>query len=307
MREEERPLEVVPSANVNDNDHPNVVPSYDEELAQVKRQCDKFKEALSEKKEQRRKVHSYLNYQKIERQFREELREEIERLKKENERLATIDPSEEDRFMDRDIERARDETYAKCLTDFEANIVVVEKKHDAELAATATAKYEKKCKEAHMLEAELEETNIEVEVVGDENDDDANDVGAKKCKVVAQPKANISAAHATFGDTVDTATRTRSNNTVKKSTKSLSVKIKALANMLMKKTTEHHNLVKDIALERKETENMLKQTTMSLESNLEDALQREKSRAREESTMRSSELEDHIVTLSRQLKVDCGS
>ena len=102
---------------------------------------------------------------------------------------------------------------------------------------------------------------------------------------------------------MDTATRTRSSNTVKKSTKSLSVKIKALASMLKKKTVEHQDLVEEIALERKENEDMLKHNTMSLESNFEDALRREKVRATEESTTRTSELEDHIVTLSRQLEV----
>jgi hypothetical protein len=81
-------------------------------------------------------------------------------------------------------------------------------------------------------------------------------------------KAQISEAHAAFGDTVDTTTRKRSSNKVKKSTKSLSVKIKALANMFKKKTAEHHDLVEEIASERKENEDMLKQTTMSLETNL---------------------------------------
>ncbi len=67
--------------------------------------------------------------------------------------------------------------------------------------------------------------------MGDKRVDDANDVDAKKCKVIAHLKAQIFVAHAAFGDMVDTATRTRSNNTVEKSTKSLSVKIKALANI----------------------------------------------------------------------------
>ena len=157
----------------------------------------------------------------------------------------------------------------------------------------------------YILEAELEEKNKEAGNVGDENDDDddENHVDSKKSKVVAQLKAEIFAAHAAFGDTVDTATRTRSTNTVKKSTKSLSVKIKALANMLKKKTAEHQELVEEIALERKEHEDMLKQTAMSIESNLEDALRREKARAAEELTLKTSELDDHIVTLSRQLKV----
>ena len=56
-------------------------------------------------------------------------------------------------------------------------------------------------------------------------------------------------------------------------------------------------------MERKETEDMLKQTTISLETNLQDALRREKARATEELTMRTSESEDHIVTFSRQVKV----
>ena len=102
---------------------------------------------------------------------------------------------------------------------------------------------------------------------------------------------------------MDTATRTRSSNTVKKSTKSLSVKIKALLNMFKKKTAEHQDLVEEIALERKENEDMLKQTTVSLETNLQDALRREKARATEELTMRMSALDDHVITISRQLKV----
>ena len=143
-------------------------------------------------KEQRRTVH--INFiTRTKGNF--ELHKEIKRLKKENERLTSIDPSEEDRVMERDIERTHDETYAKCLADIEAKIVVLEKKHDAELDAAA-AKYEEKCKEAHIHEAEMEETNKEVGVVGDENDDDENDVDAKKCKVLAHLKAQISAAHA---------------------------------------------------------------------------------------------------------------
>jgi len=35
-REGEEPLEVVPPANVNNNNHSNVAPSYDEELAHFK-------------------------------------------------------------------------------------------------------------------------------------------------------------------------------------------------------------------------------------------------------------------------------
>jgi hypothetical protein len=117
---------------------------------------------------------------------------------------------------------------------------------------------------------------------------------------VARLHSQISEAHVAFGDTVDTAIRTRYNNAVKKSTKSLSVKFKELANILKKKIAEHQDLVKDIFLERKENKNIMKQTTMSLESNLEDALRREKARAIEEWTIRTSELEDHIQHVNEE-------
>jgi hypothetical protein len=159
--------------------------------------------------------------------------------------------------MEGEIERVREETYAKCLADFEAKIAVLEEKYDAEIIV-ASAKCEEKCKEAYILEAELEETRKEVGVVGEENVDDENDVDAKKCKVVAKLKAQISEARDAFGDTVDTATRIRSSKKVKKSTKSLNVKIKALATMLKKKTAGNQDLVEEIALERKENEDMLK-------------------------------------------------
>jgi hypothetical protein len=60
--------------------------------------------------------------------------------------------------------------------------------------------------------------------------------------------------------------------------------------MLKKKTVGHQDLVEEIALERKENEDMLKHTTMSLEYNLQDALRREKARATEELSVRTSEL-----------------
>ena len=211
-------------------------------------------------KEQRQKVHSNFITSSQDNFI---LQEEFKRLKKENERLAKNDPSEEDRFMERNIERARDETCVKCLADFEANIAFVEKKYDVEIVSVV-AKYEEKCKELHILEAELEDTNKEVGDVGDENVDDENNVDAKKSKEVAQLKAHISEANVAYGDTVDTATRTRSNNTLKKSTKALSVKIKAFANMLKKKIAGHQDLMKDIALERKKNEDIMKQTTIDV-------------------------------------------
>jgi hypothetical protein len=92
--------------------------------------------------------------------------------------------------MEGEIERVREETFAKCLVDFEAKIAVLEEKHAAKVTAAAT-KYEEKCKEAYILEAELKETRKEVGVVGEENAHDENDVDAKKCKVVAQLKAQF--------------------------------------------------------------------------------------------------------------------
>ena len=47
---------VVHSANVNGTNHPNVASSHDDELAQVKRQCVKLKEALAFEREQRQTV-----------------------------------------------------------------------------------------------------------------------------------------------------------------------------------------------------------------------------------------------------------
>ena len=59
---------------MNDTNHSNNAPSYDEELVQVKRQCDKLKEALTFDKEQRRIDHSNVT-NKSEGNF--ELQEEI--------------------------------------------------------------------------------------------------------------------------------------------------------------------------------------------------------------------------------------
>ena len=75
--------------------------------------------------------------------------EENIRLETYNKRHATIGPSKKDRFIERDIEVAREETYTKCMADFEAKLAVVENKHDADLVANA-AKYDEKCKDLHI-------------------------------------------------------------------------------------------------------------------------------------------------------------
>jgi hypothetical protein len=56
--------------------------------------------------------------------------------------------------MEGEMERAREETYAKCLADFDAKIDVSKEKHDAEVVAAAS-KYEEKCKEACIFAAFL--------------------------------------------------------------------------------------------------------------------------------------------------------
>ena len=73
------------------------------------------------------------------------------------------------------------------MADYEAKIADVEKKHYAEFVVVA-AKYEEKCKEVHILEAELEKTNKDVGHVVDDNDDGENYVDevdgrayARKC------------------------------------------------------------------------------------------------------------------------------
>ena len=134
---------------MNGTNHPNVAPSHDDELAQVKRQCDKLKEALSLEKEQRQILKgNFISSSK----GNFELRKEIRRLHKENARLAQRNPIEEHRFMDYEIVRVREDTYAKCLADLEAKIVVLVETHDAEIVVV-DAKYEEKCKEAYILEA----------------------------------------------------------------------------------------------------------------------------------------------------------
>jgi septal ring factor EnvC (AmiA/AmiB activator) len=100
-REGEQNLEVFPSANVNDTNHPDVAPSFDEELTQVKRQCDKLKEALTFQKEQRQILKdNFISSSKGNFDFRKE----ITRLQKENARLAATNPSEEDRFTVGELE-----------------------------------------------------------------------------------------------------------------------------------------------------------------------------------------------------------
>ena len=80
------------------------------------------------------------------------------------------------------------------MANFEAKLLVVEKKHGAELVDAA--KYEEKCNEVHNLKATMEEKNKGASDVGDNNDVDENDVNdvsshayANKCKEVERLQA----------------------------------------------------------------------------------------------------------------------
>ena len=55
-------------------------------------------------------------------------------------------------------------------------------------------------------------------------------------------------------------------------------------------------------LERRELEETQRQKMLSLESNYEETLTRERQKMKEEMGIQTSELEDHIKTLARQLK-----
>ncbi len=130
----------------------------------------------------------------------------------------------------------------------------------------------------------------------------ANVAYAKKCKEVDILQAKVSAAHAAIYATVLLIPpRTRSQKG-KATGKDLIKKFKDLANKLKKKTAEHDALLQGIVLERKECEDTLKQTTASVGESIAGAVRREKTEAREQLVMETSQMDDHIRQLSRQLK-----
>ena len=110
-----------------------------EKLAQLQLECDNLQEELTNAKSS------------------------VAKLEAENQLLG-----DEDRFIELDIERARDETYDKCTSDFPAKLLASENKHVAELVVAST-RYEERCKEVFMLEAELEKKTKDVRDVGDDD------------------------------------------------------------------------------------------------------------------------------------------
>ncbi len=75
----------------------------------------------------------------------------------------------------------------------------------------------------------------------------------------------------------------------------MSQEIISLAQKYEKVAAEHAEMSK----EKLEYEQTLEETRMALEESNETALQRERAEANEKLAMATSELEDHIVTLSR--------
>ncbi len=70
--------------------------------------------------------------------------------------------------------------------------------------------------------------------------------------------------------------------------------------MLKKKTDEHDDLVKEVDLEKKETEDMLKQTAASVDATVEEDVRKVKAEAQERLAMETSQMDDYIRQLSRQ-------
>ena len=80
-------------------------------------------------------------------------------------------------------------------------------------------------------------------------------------------------------------------------------KIKDLANKLNIKTVEHEDFVKQVNLKRKECDDMLKQMNASVDASIKETVRKERAEAREQLTMETSQLDDRIRQLSRQLKI----
>ena len=78
----------------------------------------------------------------------------------------------------------------------------------------------------------------------------------------------------------------------------MSLKTNFLAQKYEKVAAEHAKMSK----EKLEYEQTLEQTRIALEVSNKTALQRKRAEANEKLMMATSELEDHIVTLSRHLK-----
>jgi hypothetical protein len=130
----------------------------------------------------------------------------------------------------------------------------------------------------------------------------ANMSHAKTFKEVNRLNAMVSVAHAAIDAAVQIKPRTRLQKG-KASGNELVKKITKVASMLKKKTDEYENLVKEVDLEKNETEDMLKQTAVSVNATVEEAVRRVRAGAKEQLAMETSQMDDHIRHISRQLRV----
>ena len=64
--------------------------------------------------------------------------------------------------------------------------------------------------------------------------------------------------------------------------------------MLKNKIDEYENVVKEVDLEKKEAEDMLKQTAASVDATIEEAARRVRAEAQEQLSMETSQMDDHI-------------
>ena len=115
---------------------------------------------------------------------------------------------------------------------------------------------------------------------------------------VERLQGQVTDAYAAFDDQDERRVRTRTSKG-KRATKSLSKKIKELATTLKEKVAEHQHCIEEMRLERRELEEIQQQKTLSLGSNYEATLTRERQKMKEVMVIQTSELEDHIRTLAK--------
>ena len=74
----------------------------------------------------------------------------------------------------------------------------------------------------------------------------------------------------------------------------MSPKIKELVNTLKEKVAEHQHCIQQMRLERIELDETQQHKTLSLESNYEEILTRERQKMKEEMVIQTSELGEHM-------------
>jgi hypothetical protein len=116
----------------------------------------------------------------------------------------------------------------------------------------------------------------------------------KKCAAVKRLEAEVSAAHVALDNALSNLVQIRTL----RGKKPLTQKISFLTQKYEKVGAEHAEMAK----EKEDYEKGLEQMRTALEESNEMALQREREKAHEKHATETSQLEDYIVTLARQLK-----